>query len=613
MRNVSNLPDDPLAAIPLWRTATGSSFPLPPGAASGPMICGVAFKAMQYLAARTEDAGIIEAALTAKMAAHRPMFKKLFDQAGEILGISRPERSTLDLFLGKPDSEDFLRVRLKEVSLSSGPEPLLDGIGGFDVGHVEERDVPGDLWAEMRKTKAEVPEHPKLARATSQLTDNDLQNVSLVLTAAPVGRHTFKIRLRLLGNKLVPNYILMVPKLSTKGHCRYSSHKVTMLGKEPVKAAFECGSFLLFNARGDQLSDLVLEHEFLNQRVRVQPKSSAVISEVVPVPELSEEERLNNLACNPRVRSVLESLGLDRKGGERDIAFAMRLGRALRSGYAYDAEATEAELSDLTTMIWEKSRGDCSAFNAGFVYALRAFGIPARVSLGFKYGTAVRDACGAVVAPHAQAEFFADGVGWVPCDATTGVRRFGHEATEVLSFIEWRPANAALEEVNEMHKFIQADYHSFQPLRAQLEGDGWADKPMPPEKFGKMVAEATKQSESSALGQIKQVMHLCKGEPKIPSATRMADLLAAWELGQFRELGTGNGLTESARAGLKIFEGGPFSGRPLRKAEINENMLVPDQIDAVMEHVGAKSTKDWPKFWPFGVFSCNYEFTHQPP
>ena len=77
----------------------------------------------------------------------------------------------------------------------------------------------------------------------------------------------------------------------------------------------------------------------------------------------------------------------------------------------------------LPGLIWEKRFGDCSAFNAGFVYGLRAYGVPARVSLGFKYGSAVKTACGSFTATHAQAEFFAEGIGWVPCDATCRLMR----------------------------------------------------------------------------------------------------------------------------------------------------------------------------------------------
>lgn len=614
VRNVSNISDEPSAAPSLWRTSTGSSFPLPPGADGN--LCRMAFKTMQFLGNRTEDKSIIEASLVARMSSHRPMFQKLLDQGGEVLGLHMAGSKSVDVYLGKSGSQELLRIRLKELSLSSDPEPLLDGIGGFDVGPVEERDVPHELWTEMSRARAST-DAPKLVRAPSQISE-DLQSAPLVLTAVPLGRHIFKIRLKLLGNQLAANYLLLVPKLRTSnGQARYKSHKATLrCAGKILDASADYHSFLLFNARGDQVADLVLEHEFLNQRVRVQSKEGKFeASEVVPVPELDEMERVSCLSCNSRsIRSVLQPLGLERKSGERDIAYAMRLGRALRNGYAYDTAATEADLSNLTTSIWEKRRGDCSAFNAGFVFALRAFDIPARISLGFKYGSAVQEACGATVAPHAQAEFFADGIGWVPCDATTGVHRFGHEATHVLSFVEWRTASASLQEVNDLRKVVQKEYHSLHKLMAKLEGPlkEVAEKPVVTKEFAKILSQTTSCSEPEALSQIQAVLQLSNQEKK-PSAARTADLLATFELGQFRTLGTGDGLTEAARAGLKMFEGGPYKGQALRAPSLNENMLIPDEINAVMEHVGAKSDTDWSKLWPYGVFSCKYDFDHQPP
>ena len=575
-------------------------------------MCRVAFKAMQFLGRRTEDASIIEASLVERMASHRPMFKQLLDHGGDVLGLQMAGSKSVHVYLGKSGSPDLLRILLKDLSLSSDPEPLLDGIGGFDVGPVEEQDIPQDLWMEMSRAKASTA--PKLVRAPSQVSDQDLQNAPLVLTAVPLGRHTFKVRLKLLGNQLAANYLLLVPKLRTgNGQARYKSHKATVkCAGRILDAAADYPSFLLFNARGDQVADLVLEHEFLNQRVRVQPKGGNFsASEVVAVPKLNEMERVSCLSCSRRkIQSVLQPLGLERKSGERDIAFAMRLGRALRS-YAYDTAATEADLSNLTTSIWEKQRGDCSAFNAGFVFALRAFGIPARVSLGFKYGSAVQEACGSTVAPHAQAEFFADGIGWVPCDATTGVHRFGHEATHVLSFVEWRTASASLQEVNDLQHIIKKEYHSLQSLFSKLDGPlkEVAPKPVVPKDFAKILSETTSCSQTEALSQVQELLQLSE---KTPSAAQTAELLAAFELGQFRTLGTGDGLTEASRAGLKMFEGGPYKGQALRAQALNENMLIPDQIDAVMEHVGAKST-DWSKLWPYGVFSCKYDFDHQPP
>ena len=430
MQNVSSIPEEP--SVSLWRTTTGSSFTLPPGAE--PKICQVAFKAMQYLAVRTEDSGAIDGGLLPKMSGHRPMFKKLFDQAGEVVGVHLAETHVVDLYLSK--GEGLLRVRLKDVKV----EAVLEGIGGFDVGPVSE--APKEL-KEMMK--------PQLVRAPSTAEDDELQSSPLVISMEPAERHRFRLRLRLLSKKEAPNYMVLVPKLKTvqEGRARYAWHKVSMTGASP---GVEFKSFWLFNLRGEELSKCVLQHEVLNQRVRVQLRDRAQ-GDILPVPVLSEAEKANCLACEPKVLKTLTSLGLARKGGERDIAYAMRLGRVLRS-YGYDPAATEPHVADLSTTIWELKVGDCSAFNAGFVYALRAFQIPARVSLGFKYGTAIQEACGSLVAPHAQAEFFAEGLGWVPCDATLGVHRFGHEATSLASFLEWRPANLELAEAKEVQNVI---------------------------------------------------------------------------------------------------------------------------------------------------------------
>ena len=307
VRNVSNISDEPSTAPSLWRTSTGSSFPLPPGA--GGDLCGMAFKTMQFLGNRTEDKSIIEASLVARMSSHRPMFQKLLDQGGEVLGLHMAGSKSVDVYLGKSGSQELLRIRLKELSLSSDPEPLLDGIGGFDVGPVEERDVPHELWTEMSRARAST-DAPKLVRAPSQISE-DLQSAPLVLTAVPLGRHIFKIRLKLLGNQLAANYLLLVPKLRTSnGQARYKSHKATLrCAGKILDASADCQSFLLFNARGDQVADLVLEHEFLNQRVRVQSKEGKFeASEVVPVPELDEMERVSCLSCTVGVFDLYYNL-----------------------------------------------------------------------------------------------------------------------------------------------------------------------------------------------------------------------------------------------------------------------------------------------------------------
>mmetsp|Transcript_90020 Transcript_90020/g.160262 ORF Transcript_90020/g.160262 Transcript_90020/m.160262 type:complete len:846 (-) Transcript_90020:141-2678(-) len=639
VRNVSNLADDgqPVAPPPptaLWRTATGgSSFVLPPGAAGGPAIARVAFKLMQYLAMRTEDNSIIEGGLAAKMMGHRRMFKDMLDLTGEIVGVHVPSgsRSSVDLFMMKsPEAEQIFRVRILGLQLSAGPDLKLVGMGSFDAGPVDVDDVPTALREEMKApggiiekvpnvTAAEaIPPAPAaLTRQSSMLADQDLQNAELVLTASPVARHSFRIRLKLSGGKSpVSHYVMLVPRLKAaeSGHARYADHKISLLGvgKEALSVS-SFDNFVLANLRGPQLQGLEVQHEFTSSRVRVQPRAGANPAEVVPVPKLNMDERACNLAVEKaqaeQLRSLLDAQGLGRRSGERDIAFAVRLGRALCNGYEYDVAITDAHVKNLPPLIWEHRRGDCSAFNAGFVYALRCFGVPARVSLGFKYGRAVAQACGSVVAPHAQAEFFAEDVGWVPCDATLGLRRLGHEGAAVLTFVEWRPATMSVSELQELSKVLTTvkPWPRLQGLQKFLEENHGATKVLSSKELRAGLSTACNLPASVAQASVEEVLELCEKEKLLPKD--FVNGLAAAELGIFRELGTGGGLAEASRAGLKLFEGGPFAGEPLDVTKLKENMLVPESMSQVMEHVGARpQDMDWSQMWPYGVFSCSYDF-----
>ena len=553
----------------------------------------MAFKVLQYLAMRTEDATILEGELLSKVESHRQTFKKLLDRAGEIAGAQVLPTSaggkSVDLFLMKSPTTEVYHVCLQNLQLSAGPDPRIQGIGGFDVGPIEEAAIPKELLAAMcsdlcRSETAPAGSGansgPEPLRTLSQ-GEIDLQNAALMLKATAAARHILRIQFKLVGNELSKHYIVLIPKLRTvhTGHARYASHEVSFQGLARSSAT-EFSNFVIVNVPGDQLNRFVVKHEFVNQQVRVARQdgmSESKMDGLVPVPVISPEERASNLACEgERIRSLLSGQGLGRRSGERDIAYAMRLGRQLRHGYKYDVELTDAELQRLPTLIWEAKRGDCSAFNAGFVFALRAHQIPARLSLGFKYGQAVRDACGSVIAPHAQCEFFAEDIGWVPCDATGGVHRLGHEGTAALSFLEFRPAGLTPGELQDLEGVLGPGVGPADLLRSS------------PQTSDVLLAAGCSASD--------------------PPASELNRLALAYKLGEFRDLRACDLLTDSARVGAKMLEGGPFHGQPLKLSQLNENMLVPAEIDAVMDHLKVRPrTEDWSKMWPYGVISCHYE------
>lgn len=453
------------------------------------------------------------------------------------------------------------------------------------------------------------------------MSSTDLQAATLVLTAAPVARHRFRIRFSVAPGRRTPpptNFVMLLPRLQTLdgGHARYQDHriKVTRFDGDPPEVQ-PFGAFAVVNVAAEALESLVVEHEFTNCCVRVQRAASQSHS-VMPMELLPTERALNladDLGQAEKLRSLLSGSGLARHSGERDISYAIRLGRALGSGvYKYDVQETEAHVENLTCLIWEKRRGDCSAFNAGFVYALRAFGVPARVSLGFKYGHAVKRACGLFVATHAQAEFYAEGLGWIPCDATLGVKRLGHEATSQLSFVEWRPAVQSEAETNELAQVLRVDGASTrrsQRLQKALDGPG----PLGVRELAAGLAKAEGLSMDVAQQRAEQVLSLCgfQADEAIAAEEFVHGLLAV-DLGKFREMGAGSDLSAAALAGVKCFEGGPFRGRALDASR--ECKMVVAGIERIMEQGGAQRPRapDWGSMWPHAVIMCDYDFEEVP-
>jgi transglutaminase-like putative cysteine protease len=68
--------------------------------------------------------------------------------------------------------------------------------------------------------------------------------------------------------------------------------------------------------------------------------------------------------------------------------------------------------------IWAcgSKRGNCTDFHSVFIGMARAAGIPARFEIGFQLPAGSHE--GAIPGYHCWAEFYADGIGWIPVDAS---------------------------------------------------------------------------------------------------------------------------------------------------------------------------------------------------
>jgi transglutaminase-like putative cysteine protease len=154
---------------------------------------------------------------------------------------------------------------------------------------------------------------------------------------------------------------------------------------------------------------------------------------------LTEAER--KLALRPSVqldytsaafRAWLDKNQLHRAEQEGEVDFARRVYQAIGKNIRYDLYV--GRTSERASFVCTVSEGTCAGLSNVFAAALRSQGIPARVLMG-RIGRAdspsdsfngVRMSLG-----HAVAEFFAQGVGWVPVDATgasSGMYWFGKKS-----------------------------------------------------------------------------------------------------------------------------------------------------------------------------------------
>jgi transglutaminase-like putative cysteine protease len=127
---------------------------------------------------------------------------------------------------------------------------------------------------------------------------------------------------------------------------------------------------------------------------------------------------------------------LARTPQEQPVDYARRFFLAVKNGFRYDYSPGSDRKS---SAVCRAGRSDCGGMSALFVSAMRTAGIPARSLVGRWAASAkAGDKVGGhdYQQWHVKAEFFADGVGWVPVDLSSavlydkkpdGVEYFGHD------------------------------------------------------------------------------------------------------------------------------------------------------------------------------------------
>ena len=171
-------------------------------------------------------------------------------------------------------------------------------------------------------------------------------------------------------------------------------------------------------------------------------------SETDAIP-LGTEERRHALARGgtyeldaPEFRRWLSAESLSMTPQESEIDYARRVFLVLKQSFTYEyRESMDRRLSRVCTT----RRSDCGGLSILFAAALRTQGIPARILVGRWAKSAEPGAQlggSAYYQWHVKAEFYADGVGWIPADpaaglvydhAPEGLRYFGHDEGDFLT------------------------------------------------------------------------------------------------------------------------------------------------------------------------------------
>ncbi len=162
-------------------------------------------------------------------------------------------------------------------------------------------------------------------------------------------------------------------------------------------------------------------------------------------PSADDEDRSSYLRSDRFVdhdqramRHWLAKRGL--KNSTRDqVVFARHVFRAIREDFDYSKrEPLPAKASEAV----RAGAADCGGLSMIFVAAMRANEIPARLAVGRWAESAHGTGNQIADQMHVKAEFYADGVGWIPVDCSGAVENrvaaetdfFGYDAGDFLTF-----------------------------------------------------------------------------------------------------------------------------------------------------------------------------------
>lgn len=117
----------------------------------------------------------------------------------------------------------------------------------------------------------------------------------------------------------------------------------------------------------------------------------------------------------------LKDNNLQRAKDESDLDYGRRVFRFLAGTFTYEYKL---KMDRTATAVCKAGKSDCSGMSVVFATAMRGHGIPARLRVGrWAQSAKPADKLGEVLytQQHAWAEFFCEGIGWVPVDPSMEV------------------------------------------------------------------------------------------------------------------------------------------------------------------------------------------------
>ena len=125
--------------------------------------------------------------------------------------------------------------------------------------------------------------------------------------------------------------------------------------------------------------------------------------------------------ASPTIQKWMETNKLHRKSREGEVDFARRVFQQIVKQSTYEYLGNQNRSS---SHVCSSKKSDCGGLSILFASALRSQGVPARIRVGrWAQSAKAGEKVGSIIyhQEHVKAEFFAQGVGWVPADLSSAV------------------------------------------------------------------------------------------------------------------------------------------------------------------------------------------------